>query len=184
MSDINAPASGRFVLRIDPALHGRLRAEAAGQGLSLNELCGQRLAQPGVGAAGPVVARAAALLGPAVLAVLAFGSWARGFAGSESDVDILVVAARSVRLTRALYARWDELPLRLEGRRVEPHFVHLPEGAKRPSGLWCEVAVDGLVLYDRDLETARYLAWVRSLIASGEVRRALAHGQPYWVGAA
>ena len=40
-------ASGRFVLRLPPALHSALQATARDAGLSLNEYCTRRLAAPG-----------------------------------------------------------------------------------------------------------------------------------------
>jgi hypothetical protein len=43
--------------------------------------------------------------------------------------------------------------------------------------------MEGLMLYDRELATSRYLASVRGRIVRGEVERRLAHGQPYWAGA-
>ncbi|MFC1575971.1 toxin-antitoxin system HicB family antitoxin [Gemmatimonadota bacterium] len=42
-----APPSGRFVLRIDPGLHGALRQGARETGMSLNEFCARKLAHPG-----------------------------------------------------------------------------------------------------------------------------------------
>ncbi|MCI0434182.1 MAG: type II toxin-antitoxin system HicB family antitoxin, partial [Gemmatimonadetes bacterium] len=57
--------SGRFVMRIDPALHAALRDAARAAGLSLNDYCVRKLAAPGspVGPAEEVLKRAASLLG-------------------------------------------------------------------------------------------------------------------------
>lgn len=182
--DINH-ASGRFLLRLDPGLHARLKQEAAAASLSLNEFCVRRLAAPHIiGVGGELLARAAGQFGSALDAVVAFGSWARGHAASDSDVDVLLVLDRSIALERSLYHAWDAHPLELEGHRVEPHVAHLPLRDAALSGLWCELAVDGLVLYDRDLSTSRYLGAVRTRVAAGEVIRRVAHGQPYWSGAA
>jgi len=66
------PASGRFVLRIDPGLHAALRAAARESGVSLNDYCARKLALP-VGSlaatdpAGAAVARAAGLFGERLL---------------------------------------------------------------------------------------------------------------------
>lgn len=184
MGNDTTGASGRFVLRIDSKLHARLRDEAAAAGMSLNELCARRLAHPGSAVAGELLARAAARYGSALRAVVLFGSWARGSAGADSDVDALLVVDRGVPLTRTLYTAWDVEPLMLEGRQVEVHVAHLPEQPAALSGLWCELALEGLVLYDRDLSTSRYLASVRLRIVAGEVTRRVAHGQPYWTGVA
>ena len=149
-----APApSGRFVLRIDPGLHAILRRAARDAGVSLNEYCARKLMLPGGGAtdlapAAAAVARAADLFGDSLLAVAAFGSWARDELAAGSDVDVLVVLASRLSLTRRLYREWDRSPLTWNGRRGEPHFVHLPAPDAVVGGLWAEVAVDGVVLFE------------------------------------
>lgn len=87
------------MLRIPPALHAALRDSAAEEGISLNEACMRRLATGAL--------RAMSLLGRGLLGVVAHGSWARGDLRDDSDVDLLVVAAPSVLLSRALYRDWD-----------------------------------------------------------------------------
>jgi len=179
--------SGRFVLRLDPGLHAALRQAARAYGSSLNEYCARRLALPVAGLVGPAgvgVARAAALAGESLLGVVAFGSWARGEAGVRSDVDLLVVVERRVEIGRRLYQQWDEAPVSWNGHRVEPHFVHLPEHGARLSGLWAEVATDGLVLFDRGLVVSRLLVAYRHEIMTGRLVRRTVHGQTYWVEAA
>lgn len=181
-------ASGRFVLRIPPALHATLRAAARTAGLSLNDYCARRLAAPAgslvvTGPAPGVVAHAAAVAGESLLGLVAYGSWARGDATPESDLDLLVVLERGVRLTRALYRRWDETPPGWDGRTVDPHFVHLPDDDAPPSGVWAEAAIDGIVLFERDLRLSAALIRVRRAIAEGRLVRRLSHGQPYWAEA-
>jgi len=181
------PASGRFLLRIDPGLHSALREAARRSKLSLNDYCARKLASPGAevaGAAADVVQRAAALLGQALLGTVAFGSWARGEQGEDSDVDVLVVVDDATPITRELYRRWDADPLTWEGHRVEPLFVRLPQAGARISGLWAEAAVDGVVLFDAAFSVSRRLGEIRRRIAAGEVTRRSVHGQPYWVGVA
>jgi len=182
------PLSGRFVLRLPPPVHAVLQAAARDAGLSLNEYCVRRLAAGGTGLgvdehAAALVARAAALAGPRLGAVVVYGSWARGEAGPTSDVDALVVLERSLPLTRALYRAWDEEPVAWESRPVDPHFVH-PPGERVTGGLWGEVAVDGVVLFERGLAVSAHLARVRRAIADGKLVRRMAHGQPYWTEAA
>lgn len=181
-------ASGRFVLRLPPALHAALQAAAREAGVSLNEYCLRRLTAPstglGLGAdAAGLLARAAALFGEALVGVVVYGSWARGEAVAESDVDVLVVVERQVALSRALYRTWDEAPVTWQGRRVDPHFVH-PLGERRLAGVWGEAAVDGVVLFERGLRISTDLARVRRDIAAGRLVRRLVHGQPYWTEAA
>jgi len=182
------PMSGRFVLRLPPPLHGALQAAARASGLSLNEYCVRRLATAGPAVAvdehaAALVARAATLAGDALVAVVAYGSWARGEATPASDVDALVVVEPRVALTRSLYRAWDEQPVVWQGRPVDPHFVH-PPGPKAAGGLWGEVAVDGIVLFERDWRLSAHLSRVRRAIAEGKLVRRLVHGQPYWTEAA
>ena len=178
-------ASGRFVLRIDPGLHAVLRRAAGEAGLSLNDYCARRLAFPGADVAalpgaGAVVARAAGLFGADLVGVAAFGSWARGDATSGSDVDVLVVLESTVPLTRQLYREWDGRPIEWSGRPIEPHFLHLPTPERTGAGIWAEVALDGIVLFERGLRLSRCLSGVRGDIAAGRLVRRLVHGQPYW----
>jgi hypothetical protein len=176
--------SGRFVLRLPPALHGALQGAARAAGLSLNEYCVRRLtvAGPGLGVDAPaaaLVTRAAELAGDALVAVIVYGSWARGEAARTSDVDVLVVVERCVALTRALYRAWDEQPVTWQGRTVDPHFAHPPD-ERAGLGLWGDIAVDGVVLFERGTRVSAHLARVRRAIADGTFVRRLVHGQPYW----
>lgn len=177
--------SGRFLLRISPHLHAVLRRAADETGTSLNDFCARKLAAPlgsfsGLLPAIEIVMRAAELFGQSLVGVAAFGSWARQELTADSDVDLLIVLDGGVPLTRDLYRAWDESPLEWEGRRVEEHFAHLPQPDARVGGLWAEVAVDGVVLFERGLELSRLLVSIRREIAGGRIVRRLVHGQPYW----
>ena len=177
-------ASGRFLLRLDPALHGALREAAARAGLSLNEYCARKLSAPGPepgSPAGPALERASVVLAGDLIGVVAFGSWARGEARTGSDVDLLMVVGSTRRIVRELYRRWDGRPVEWAGRAVEPHFAHLPAAGSRPSGLWAEVAIDGVVLYDPGLTISRRLVELRRDILAGRVVRRRVQGQAYWV---
>lgn len=190
MTDTTSAPSGRFLLRIDPKLHAELRRAAEAAGLSLNEYCARRLQTPGsdvaaVDGAVEAVERALDLLGGGLRGVVVFGSWARREADPDSDVDLLLVIDDRVALDRELYRRWDALPPILwHDRPVEPHFVHLPADDDPPSSLWAEVAVDGIVLHDRDLAVSTHLNRVRRAIADGRLVRRTTDGQRYWVEAA
>ncbi|HSF18974.1 MAG TPA: nucleotidyltransferase domain-containing protein [Vicinamibacteria bacterium] len=178
-------ASGRFVLRIRPGVHAALREAAADAGISLNDYCAGRLVLPigspsAYAGAASVVERAATLFGERLLGVAAFGSWARGELSEASDVDVLVVVENEVALTRTLYRTWDETPIHWGSQIVEPHFVHLPPSEATVSGLWCEVAVDGVVLFERGMRLSARLVRVRHDIVAGRIVRKLVHGQPYW----
>jgi predicted nucleotidyltransferase len=117
--------------------------------------------------------------GSSVEGLVLFGSFARGRQAANSDIDLLIVLSRSVTLDRDVYSRWQ--PLRFEGREVAPLFVQIPGERERIGGLWFEVALDGIVLFDRDLHLNRFLSHVRDLVAGGQVRRMVTHGHPYWV---
>ncbi|MCY3701798.1 MAG: nucleotidyltransferase domain-containing protein [Rhodospirillales bacterium] len=177
--------SGRFLLRIDPSLHAALRQAAAAHGLSLNAFCARRLAHPmgmllDFPAASAALQRANDVIGGALIGMAVFGSWARGEPTDASDVDVLVVADENVPIARTLYRKWDEEPVRWEGRPVDPHFTRLPTGRRPPSALWAEVAIDGMVLIERELRLSAHLAAVRRVLAAGRLRRRTVHGQGYW----
>lgn len=162
-----------------------LRRGARDLGLSLNEYCARRLAVPlgGVAAHGdaaPTVARAMAMLGHGLVGVVIIGSWVRGEATERSDVDVLIVVDAGVELTRDLYRRWDETPLRWGGRPVDAHFVRLPSPEAAVTGLWAEAAIDGAVILERGSRVSEHLIRVRRAIAEGRLVRRTAHGQPYW----
>lgn len=176
--------SGRFVLRIDPALHAALREEAKDTGVSLNELCAGRLALPSTPLPAGIleaVRRAFGLLGNRLQGVVAFGSWARHEMADGSDIDLLIVVGSEIRIDRSLYRAWDRSPLEWDGHSVEPHFVHQPATGARVTGLWAEVALDGIILFARDLSLSRRLAEIRRRIASGKLIRRWEGGHPYWV---
>ena len=177
-------ASGTFVLRLDPGLHAALRAEAAAAGTSLNDWCGRLLAAPGGGGLEPaarVLRVIRAGMGNDLRGIVAYGSFARGELTAGSDVDLLVIVANRVPITRGLYREWEGVVPQWEGREVDLHFVHLPDASAPVSGSWAEAAVCGIVLYDRDLDVSRRLIEIRSRIAAGELVRRVAQGQPYWI---
>ena len=176
-------------MRLPPALHATLVAQAAHDGLSLNAYCVQRLGGPDLQVSprehvAGVIANASKVAGPHMLGVIAHGSWVRGEARDSSDLDVMIVVDRALPLTRRLYAAWDAEKPTCDGRAVDAHFVHLPSSIARPSGVWCELAVEGLLLSDRDGLLSSALIGVRRAIAGGRLVRKTAHGQPYWTEAA
>jgi len=177
-------ASGRFVLRLDPGLHGLLRDEAQAAGLSLNDWCGRTLAAPGAGgldAAPGVVLTIRSRLGSDLVGVILYGSFPRGTLTSGSDVDLLVVLEAGVPITRSLYREWEGAVPAWNGREIDLHFVHLSAPDDQVSGSWAEAAVGGIVLYDRELAISRRLIAIREHIAAGGLVRRMSQGQPYWI---
>lgn len=183
MGDISVQLSGRFVLRIAPSLHARLRERAREAGISLNDYCARKLGAPEPwtpASATPAIEHVGEILGDDAMGVIVYGSWARGEAAAGSDVDLLIVLREGVALTRDLYRRWDENPPTWGDFPIEPHFVRLPSADGEITSTWAEVALDGIVLDDPTLILSRSLATIRRRIAEGEITRSSVHGQPYW----
>ncbi|MDA1200999.1 MAG: toxin-antitoxin system HicB family antitoxin [Planctomycetota bacterium] len=177
-------ASGTFVLRLNPELHAVLRQEAAAAETSLNDWCSRLLAAPGgagVAGATEILVALRHRFGDDLLGVVAYGSFVRGEMATGSDVDLLVVLADRVKITRGLYHGWERVGPTWEGREVDLHYVHLPAAGDPVSGSWAEVAVCGILLWERGLMVSRRLISIRSRIARGELIRRQAQGQPYWV---
>lgn len=177
-------ASGRFVLRLDPQLHGLLREDARAAGVSLNDWCSSTLAAPGAAgleAAAGVVQAIRSGLRDDLVGVVVYGSFARGEPATGSDVDVLVVLAEGVPITRALYRQWEGVLPAWNGRAIDLHFVHLPDPVARTSGSWAEAAVGGIVLFENELRVSRRLIGIREHIAAGGLTRRMSQGQPYWI---
>jgi predicted nucleotidyltransferase len=178
--------SGKFVIRIPPEIHARLRQLSQRRGISLNEICNVSLesyvvnAESGLGD-GPRsehVETAIKVVGDELLGVVLFGSRARGEELETSDVDLLIVVSPSVALNRELYRRWDLVGV---DDAVNPHFVHLPVKPQSAGSIWYEIALDGIVFYEHDHLVTRFLQDVRRAIADGSIKRRYSHGHPYWI---
>lgn len=190
MPDSTRSAS-KILVRLPRQLHAELKSEAARLGVSLNELCLQalqrRLRDPAAPPKAPFEPLACILkssLGSKLEAVVLFGSQARDDATAGSDADLLLCLQPGIALTRDLYAEWDRLveahPEAMSGV-LSPHFCLLPAAPENAGSLWFEVAIDGIVLWERTLAVSRFLASVRRyLLAGGRIRRS-AYGVPYWV---
>jgi hypothetical protein len=153
-------------------------------GLSLNEYCSRKLAAPSMNPVEPgvsLVERAAGMFGARLIGIVAYGSWARDELTDRSDLDALIIVTNDTGLNRDLYRRWDEAPLAWNGLCIEPHFTHLPDADAPVAGFWVEVAIDGIVLFERSYAVSRRLVEIRRRLAGGELTRHSAHGQPYWV---
>jgi hypothetical protein len=191
--------SGKFVLRVPPSLHRRLRQMAEAHGLSLNALCVRLLSSatgtgsspaPGVLPGGeaawpPLAQRYADAYGGELLGMVLFGSTARGEARPASDIDLLLVLAPETPLRRHLYRQWDELVADSGIEyQLNPHFVHLPETIDQAGSIWLEVAIEGRLISDRQGRIWPVLLALRHAIAAGRFVRSTVHGQPYWRRAA
>lgn len=178
--------SGRFVLRLPPALHAQLTRSAHKADLSLNEHCVRSLARSEAMSESPirdVIAAALEQLGAGLAGAAIFGSYARGAAGPSSDVDVLFVVSDDVEVTRSLYDPWDVQDYTIEDHGVEPHFAKMRVAEDRISGFWAEIAIDGVVVYDPELSLARELIRIRRAILGGLMIRRTAGGHSWWSAA-
>jgi predicted nucleotidyltransferase len=177
-------ASGRFVLRVPPALHARLRGRARERGVSLNAYCVALLEAGPAGTLSAPLRERVEGFGDAVDGVVLFGSVARGAATDASDADLLIVLRPGTVVTRDLYSRWDELGAghsEIEGHPVSPHFAVRPEVGATVGALWYEVARDGIVLWERGTAVRATLARLRQEILDGDVEERRRGGQSYWL---
>jgi predicted nucleotidyltransferase len=121
------------------------------------------------------------LVGESLAGVLLFGSTARNEQRESSDIDLLIAVNDELPLTRALYDRWDEVFAAAEAPPVNPHFVHLPCKPAAAGSLWCEAAVDAVLLHDPEGRIADVLRQIRRAVAEGKLLRKSAYGHPYWI---
>ncbi len=186
--------SGKFVVRVSPELHAQLQETSRARGLSLNELCRNRLAQEAAVQRVPgarlslshVLLKDIASLPLPVEGIILFGSKVRGDATAASDTDLLIVLNSTVPVSRNNYSVWDE---RLKKHATEirelnlvPHFANLPASPTDGGSLWLEVSLNGHILWEK--EPARiggFLYALREAIAEGQFQRKISHGHPYWV---
>lgn len=176
-------------MRLPPDLHERLVARSLKEDLSLNGLCvtllssgldRPKLENAALNIAAPALSILQRLFGRQLLGVVAFGSRIAGTATGASDLDLLVVLAKSTPIRRNLYRQWDEAAAALSGTEFDPHFAHMPAHAKEAGAVWLEAASSGEIIFDPRNRIAKLLESIRKPIASGSVRRAWSHGHPYW----
>jgi predicted nucleotidyltransferase len=188
--------STSMLVRLPAVLHKQLKQLAVLSRIPLNQTCVEILQAgyaaskisagkcefavnetPALAGLSSLVEEACREYGGRIDAVVLFGSAARGTMRESSDIDLLIVLAEGETVDRDCYSKWRWN--RLGNREVAPLFVQLPRDAVR--GVWLEIALDGIVIYDRALEASRYLAKLRALVAAGQYQRRMAYGQPYWI---
>ncbi len=173
--------SGKFIIRVSACLHERLSKRAKIEGISLNRLCSD-LMEFGLKKPEEPFQKEIRKIFPEVIGIVLFGSSVRGDDRSTSDIDLLIVLPKSQAIQRKLYRHWsksisEELG---SGREVSPQFVNLPEDTSKAGGLWCEVALEGKLLWESGKEVSRFLNKLRKKIAIGDFVQRSTHGHPYW----
>lgn len=169
--------SGRFVLRLDPELHGQLKKQAVKEGVSLNQLIVDKLSSGKTSQFGII----RKVFKDRLVGIVLFGSHVRNEERESSDIDLLLVLSEDSRIERELYSLWDEKVQVSLGEKYSPQFVKIPKEPRLASSIWLEVALEGVILYERGLELRKFIFELKHMIASGVFRRQLIYGQPYWV---
>lgn len=108
------------------------------------------------------MASGVARLNPPPVSVVVFGSFARGEADSESDIDIVVVRPRDVSEGdppwREALDRWRDHVGRLAGNQVELLEIsesEVPRQLRSRKPLWADIQRDGIVVFGSSLAELR-----------------------------
>jgi hypothetical protein len=135
----------------------------------------------------PLLREIRAVYGESLISAAVFGSQARGTAGPDSDVDLLIVAEPlpSGRMPRvqqfqpveeALEARYPSLP----GFRLSPVFK-TPDEVKRGSPLFWDMTEDAIMLHDKDGFLLAHLEQVKRRLQELKARRVFKGNAWYWI---
>jgi predicted nucleotidyltransferase len=119
-------------------------------------------------------------LGNSLIAVVLFGSRARGAADEASDWDLLVIAHKlpDKTLERHLWLK-SVLPVEWRGRVSVLAKTQQEFEARLPS-LYLDIALDGIILCDADEYVTERLARLRRLIQKQGLRRESAERDLIW----
>lgn len=181
-----ATSTSQILIRTPRELHEQLLIRSKNAEQSLNEFCLDKLRCPSsLDGQAPhmrkVLEEASRILGPELLGLILYGSRARGEANAGSDWDFLLLIDATRSLNRQLYRWWEEQSEGSLPPEIEINFTHLPESLGVATGFWSEIALDGIVIYERNFVASQYLNRVRRSMAEGRIVRRTAHGQAYWV---
>lgn len=126
------------MLRIPEQRHLKLTKQAKHYQLSLNQFCQKILEKGEISEMDMIVDKIKTTFEESLEGIILFGSKARSDMHDLSDIDLLIVL--NEQITRRHY-KLLELP-----QIYSPNFVTF---RKEPSGLWFDVAIDGIVLFDK-----------------------------------
>ncbi|MFQ5611253.1 MAG: nucleotidyltransferase domain-containing protein [Anaerolineae bacterium] len=120
------------------------------------------------------------LLGPSLVAIVLYGSWARGEARPGSDVDLFLVARNlpEDRFDRAVYLRQavagcGSLPVSILAKEPAQFEAHFPP-------LYLDIGLDGIIIDDSGGYMARKLARIREIIDQAGLYRVRQEGELMW----
>lgn len=124
--------------------------------------------------------------GERLISVILYGSFARGNAGPDSDIDLLLVIDGYDWSERVSVDKADELSYRLwklgKGyHRIQPYPLSV-ERARYHRPLYLDMTADAIILYDKGDFMRRVFDEIRSrLVELGAKRCELPDGSWYWV---
>ena len=135
----------------------------------------------------PLLREVRAVYRESLISAAVFGSQARGTAGPDSDVDLLIVAEPLPRgrmprvqqflpVEEALAARYPSF----RSLRLSPVFK-TPDEVKRGSPLFWDMTEDAIILHDRDGFFQKHLEEVRRRLRELKARRVFKGNAWYWI---
>jgi len=120
-------------------------------------------------------------LGPDLIAIVLYGSWARGEPRPGSDVDLLVIARHLPRdrFERVTYVH--QLVVGRFRRRISVLAKEPAEFAGYFPSLYLDIGLDGIILYDPEGYMAGKLARIREIIEEAGLYRLHRDGELMWL---
>lgn len=120
-------------------------------------------------------------LGSDLIAIVLYGSWARGESRPGSDVDLLLIARNLPRdrFERAAYVHWPVV-----GRFRRRISVLAKEPAEFEGyfpSLYLDIGLDGIILYDPEGYMAGKLRRIREIIEEAGLYRVRRDGELMWL---
>lgn len=152
--------SGKFVVRIDPKLHGQLKEEARSRGISLNDVCVEKLATKSRSIRGTSGIAVDADQQLVVEAQMFFGKDLLGFINTNDKVFLFLSDERQI----SALLDWDfeEKVLEKFPFRKTVKFLNLPKDISKISPEVKEVILFGEILVDQRGLLVKYKEKLRS----------------------
>ncbi|HID64465.1 MAG TPA: nucleotidyltransferase domain-containing protein [Anaerolineae bacterium] len=121
------------------------------------------------------------LMGSDLIAIVLYGSWARGESQPGSDVDLLVIARNLPhgRFERVNYVH--RLTVGRFRRRISVLAKEPTEFEGHFPSLYLDIGLDGIILYDTEGYMADKLARIREIIEEAGLYRVRRDGELMWL---